>query len=61
MSNSALVIVKSKAKEAAMKWMSTSCGKEVRVKDKVECLTTSVPYDLTAKTECTEDLESVLA
>ena len=60
-SNIVPVIVKSKAKEAAMKRMSTACGKEVIVKDKVENLTTFAPHDLTAKTEFTEDVESFLA
>ena len=59
-SNSVLVIVKSKAKEDATKWMSTSYGKEVVIIAKVEFLTTFVPHDLISKTECTEVLESFL-
>ena len=33
------------------------CGKEVKEKDKIECLTAFAPHDLVAKTEYTEDLE----
>ena len=60
-SDSLLVIVAPKAKGEAKKWMSIACGKEVKVKYKVEYLTTFLPFDLPVKTECTEDLENFLA
>ena len=49
MSNSILVIVKSKAKEEAMKWISIAYGKEGILKEKLEHLITFAPHDLTKK------------
>ena len=49
MSDSLLVIVSPKAKGVTRKWISTICGKEVIVKDKLECLTTFAPCSLPAK------------
>ena len=41
--------------------MSVVYGKEVTVKDKIECLITFAPCDYPAKTVHTEDLENFLA
>ena len=56
MSGSLLVMARQK-KLAARKWMSTLCGKEVTLKDKIEYLTAFTSYDFPAKTVCTKDLD----
>ena len=45
-----------KEKGVAKKWMSKVCGKDVTVKDKVECIITFALHDLPEKKN-TEDLE----
>ena len=46
-----LVMVLPKDKVASRKWTSTVCGREVKVKDKIEYTTTFVPHEPPAKTE----------
>ena len=59
--DSSLVIMSPKTKVAAKKWTSAVHGKEVKVKDKVECITSFAQHDMPARTECTECLENCLA
>ena len=42
-----------KVKGAARKWISTACGEEVIVKDKLEHLTAFASYDLPEKKQST--------
>ena len=46
---SVLVIVLPKAKVASRKWMHTEQGREVKVKDKIEYMTTFAPHESPAK------------
>ena len=49
MSESVQVIVLKKAKVAARKWMHSEHGRDVKVKDKIECINTFAPYESPAK------------
>ena len=61
MSDILLMMLAPKQKLVIRKWTSTVCGKEVIVKDKLDCLITFAPHDLTTKIEHTEYLENFLA
>ena len=61
MSDSLLVMGLPKEELVDMKCMSTVCGKEVTVKDKIENLATFASCDLPTKTEHTEYLETLFA
>ena len=52
-----MVIIFTKYKVAARKWIYTFYGKETNAKYKIECTTSFPPYGSTKKKENTEDLK----